>query len=260
MFLMQARFEGSLMTSLAELRAIEEERIASERAAVHAEVESRKRAIADAEHRARAEAEAQLAAARAEEIRIAREREQAEREARMHVEAVEATERARLAAALEQERTVQELDLRRQEVAKKRPTWMIAVTIGAVLAAGALTWFGIDRYEQSQAALAEKDKADREAKAAREDAEASRVRLASLEGDLAVLDQKVSAAMDQVIAATDAATRLEAKRNLDKLRAEEAELKRKRDAEAARIAKKKRGEKIEISEECKKNALARGCM
>lgn len=247
------------MTSLAELRAIEEERIAAERAAVIAEVEARKRAIARAAEQAAAEAEARIAAAREEELRVARERERAEREARMHVEAVEAAERARLAAALEQERTAQELDLRRQEVAKKRPTWMIAVTLGAVLAAGALTWFGIDRYEQSQQALAQKDEADRQAKAAREEAEAARVRLAALEGDLQVLDSKVGAAIDQVVAAGNAAARLEAKANLEKLRREEAELKRKRDAEAARLAKIKRGEKIQISEECQRNALAKGC-
>ncbi len=257
---MQARFEGSLMTSLAELRAIEEERIAQERAAVLAEVVARQQALEDAERRARAEGEAKIAAVRNEEIRIAREREQAERAARLHVESVEATERARLAAALEQERMVQELDLRRQETARKRPTWMVAVTIGAVIAAGALTWFGVDRYQQSQQAIAEKDKADAEAKRAKEDAEVSRVKLAALQGELAELDAKIGKAIDQVIAATNADQREIARQNLQRLREEEAVIKRKKWEEDERIRKKKRNERVEITDECKKNALAKGCM
>lgn len=248
------------MTSLAELRAIEQERIEAERAAVIAETAAHAQALADAEQRTRAEAEAKLAAVRNEEIRIAREREQAERAARMQVEATEASERARLAAALEQERMVQELDLRRQEVANKRPTWMVAVTVVAVIAAGGLTWFGIDRYEQSQQAITEKDKADAEAKQAKEEAETSRVKLAALEGELADLDAKIGKAIDQVIAATNADQREIAHKNLQRLREEEAAIKQNRWEEDERIRKKKRKERVEISEECKKNALAKGCM
>src|SRR3954469_16021543 len=167
------RFEGSLMTSLAELRAIEHERIASERAAVVAEAEARTRAAADAAAREQAAAEAKVAAERAEAIRIAKEREDAERAARMHVEAAEAAERARLAAALEQERTAQEMELRRAEIAQKRPRWMVAVTISAVLAAGALTWFGFDRYAQAQQAQASEQAAlDAKNQAEKEKAEA----------------------------------------------------------------------------------------
>lgn len=248
------------MTSLAELRAIEEERIAQERAAVMAEVVARKQALDDAERRARTEDEAKIAAVRNEELRIAREREQAERAARMQVESVEASERARLAAALEQERMVQELDLRRQEVAKKRPTWMVAVTIGAVIAAGALTWFGVDRYEQSQQAIAEKDKADAETKLAKAETEEAQTRLAAMEGDLRDIDTKVGKAIDQVIAADGAEQREAARKNLERLRQEEADLKRRHDDEEERLRKKKRGEGFHITEECKKNALAKGCM
>ena len=46
----------------------------------------------------------------------------------MRVESAEAAERARQQAALEQSRMQQEMDLRRAEVAKKRPTWMLVVT------------------------------------------------------------------------------------------------------------------------------------
>jgi hypothetical protein len=254
------RFEGSLMTSLAELRAIEHERIASEQAAIVAEAEARTRAAADAAQREVAAAEAKLAAERAEAIRIAKEREDAERAARMHVEAAEATERARLQAALEHERSAQEMELRRAVIAKQRPKWMVAVTIGAVLAAGALTWFGIDRYEQAQKAQA----AEQAALDAKEQAEKEKLvateRLASLQAELEDLDKKVGAAIDQVVAATTAAERQAARDNLERLRKQEAELKAKRDAAAAAAAHKIRVGPVHISDACKKNALAKECM
>lgn len=248
------------MTSLAELREIEQERIASERAAIAAEALGQKRALIEAEQRAKDAAEAKLLAERTEEIRIAREREQAERAARMQVEAVEATERARLAAALEQERTVQELDLRRQEVAKKRPTWMVAVTIGAVLLAGALTWFGIDRYQQAEAANVQETLAKKEADDARRERDLAIERMDQMNGQLAELSKRVDEAIEQVIIADGVAARAAAKQNLDRLRTKEAEIKRQRDLEAARIAKIKRNIKVEISDACKKSALAKDCM
>ena len=248
------------MTSLAELREIEQERIASERAAITAEVEGRKRALLEAEQRAKDAAEAKVIAERNEEIRIAREREQAERQARMHVEAVEAAERARLAAALDQERTAQELDLRRQEVAKKRPTWMVAVTISAVLAAGALTWFGIGRLQQAEAANEQERIALAQADAARHDRDEAIEHMNRMDGQLAELSKRVDKAMDQVLAADSAAARLAAKNEVVRIRAQEAEIKRQRDIEAVRIAKIKRIEVVNISENCKKNALAKECM
>ena len=248
------------MTSLAELRAIEQERVAAERAAVVAEADARRRPIEEAEAKVKADAEAKVAAERAEAIRIAKEREDAERAARMHVEAAEAAERARLQAALEQERMAQEIELRRAEVAKKRPTWMVAVTIGAVLAAGGLTWFGFERYREAQQAQVEKEKADAEARKARQEMEEAQAQLAALQGELADLDKKVDAGINQVIAATTAAERQAAKENLQRLRKQEAELQAKRDAAAAALARKKRLEKVIISDECKRNSLAKGCM
>jgi hypothetical protein len=257
---MQPRFEGSLMTSLAELRAIEEERIAAERAAITAEVEGRKRALIEAEQRAKDAAEAKLAAERAEEIRIAREREHAERQARMHVEAVEAAERARLAAALEQERTAQELDLRRQEVAKKRPTWMVAVTIGAVLAAGALTWFGLGRLQQAEAANEQERIALQQADAARRERDEAVAKMNEMDGELALLSQRVDKAMDQVLAAGTAAARLAAKNEVDRIRRQEAELQARRAAAKKALEDRIRKGGHHTSKACLDNPLAPECM
>lgn len=248
------------MTSLAELRAIEQERVAAERAAVVAEADARRRAIEDAEARIKAEAEAKVAAERAEAIRIAKEREDAERAARMQVEAVEAAERARLQAALEQERMAQEIDLRKAEVAKKRPTWMVAVTIGAVLAAGALTWFGFDRYRQAQEAQVSEEQARRAKEVADKEAGEARAQMAEMQQQLAELDKKVAAGIEQVVAATTAAERKAAKDNLEKLRREQVELQARRDAAERERLRRERLKGKHFDKDCLNQAISKDCM
>jgi hypothetical protein len=247
----QQRFEGSLMTSLAELRAIEEERIASERAAIVAEADAKRRAIEDATRRAEEASRAAAAAVRAEELRIAREREQAEREARMHVEAAEASERARLAAALEADRAQQEMELRRAEVAKKRPTWMVAVTIGAVVMAGALTWFGIERYNAAREADRVAAVARSEADQAKKDADEAKADLERMGAQLAELDGKVSAAVARIADADNAEARAKAKREFDQLR---------KDQEALEAARRERQRKLDEIERKKQHHMSDDCL
>ena len=92
-----------------------------------------------------------------EESRVA-----AEREARMRVESTEATERQRHQAAIEQQRLQQEMELRRAEVAKKRPTWMLAVTGLAVVGAVVLAYVGVTAYHSSQEDKAKAEQARRD--------------------------------------------------------------------------------------------------
>jgi len=120
--------ENSVLFSLRELRQIEENRVAEEEQAARSAEEARQAAQAAAERRRREEEEAKVRAERDAQLAIETARENAEREARMRVESAEATERQRQQAALEQQRLQQEMELRRAEVAKKRPTWMLAVT------------------------------------------------------------------------------------------------------------------------------------
>src|SRR5262249_42633942 len=145
----EARFEPSVLASLHELKAIEEQRIADERAVVERaradELEARRAA-----EQARVDAEeARLRAERDERIRIEEARVAAEREARLRVEAHEASERARHQAELDHHRLEQEMELRRAEVAKKRPTWMLAVTGLAVCGGIALAVFAYERAQQA---------------------------------------------------------------------------------------------------------------
>lgn len=203
------------MTSLHELRAIEQQRIADERAAI----EKRRAAEAEAARaaeQARLEAEAARAQAEREELlRIEQARADAEREARLRVEAAEAAERARLAAQLEQERVQQELELRRAEVAKKRPTWMVAVTAIALAAGIGFAVFAVDRMHEAEVAQDGKAQADRAMAQARADAAAAMAKLDEMKRTLDDLDAKVTDAQHALAVARDAAERKRAQALLD---------------------------------------------
>src|ERR1043165_6694562 len=143
--------ENSVLFSLRELRQIEENRVQEEAHAVKSAEEARIRAKEEAERRKREEEEAKIQAERDHQRQIEEARVAAEREARMRVEAGEAAERQRHQAALEQSRLQQEMELRRAEVAKKRPTWMLAVTGIALVGAVGLIFFAVNRMRESEA-------------------------------------------------------------------------------------------------------------
>src|SRR5262245_40732498 len=137
------RIESSILTSLSELREIEQQRIADEHAAIERERAAEREARRAAEQ-ARSDAEAaRIGAGRDERLRIEQARVDAEREARLRVEASDAAERTRYQAALEQRRLEEEMQLRRAEILQKRPRWMVAVTALAVVAAVGLGWLAI---------------------------------------------------------------------------------------------------------------------
>jgi len=203
------------MTSLHELRAIEQQRIADERAAVDRAREAEAAAATAAEQARIAAEAARDRAEREDRLRIEQARADAEREARMRVQAAEASERARHAAQLEQDRLAQEIELRRAEVAKKRPTWMVAVT-GVALAAGiAFAWFAVDRMHQADAAVAAKNRADADVAQAKADAAAAVAKLDAMQHDLDVLDGKVKDAQHALDVARTEAERKQAQALLD---------------------------------------------
>lgn len=137
-------YEGSLLASLEELKKIEADRIAEEAASIARAAEEKRLAHEAAVLRAREEAEAKVQAEH--EARLAQERARlaAEREARMELEAAQAAERARAAVELETARAYAETQLARDEALRKRPRWMIAVTLGAVVVAGAAALFAMN--------------------------------------------------------------------------------------------------------------------
>ena len=201
------RVESSIITSLSELRAIEQQRIADERTAIEreraAEIEAKRateQAVRDAEERKLREEREAL-------VRIEQARVDAEREARMRVQAAEAAERARFTATLEQQRMQEELELRRQEVAKKRPTWMLAVTGLAMVAAVGLGFYAYQRNQDQQRAEASEQAAIRQKQIAVEEAQRAKQELDRLAKQMEEQDARIAKAQELLLAAQTQADR-----------------------------------------------------
>jgi colicin import membrane protein len=252
--------ENSVLFSLRELRQIEENRVQEEEAAARSAEEARRAAQEAAERRRREEEEAKVRAERDAQLAIEQARENAEREARMKVEAHEAAERQRHQGALEQQRLQQEMELRRAEVAKKRPTWMLAVTliaaIGVVIAIVLIVKFQSSSDQAAENERIARAEADKAIKAAQE----AQALVDRLQRDLSDMDKKVSAAVDGVVTAQNDADRASAKAKLQELNRQKYEME-KRIAEAkAAAARAERLKGAKVSKECQDNPLAKGCM
>ncbi|HEY5936894.1 MAG TPA: hypothetical protein VIU61_19730 [Kofleriaceae bacterium] len=253
---MQAvRFEGSLLSSLSELKAIEEQRIAEERAARDHEAAARVAAIEAAEQQRIAAEAARVEAERTAQLALERARYEAEREARIRVETAEAAERARYQAQLQAQRQAEELAIAREKVARQRPTWMLAVTALAVVAAGVMVWFTLQWHQASARANEARAISEEESRVAREDAKKSKQALLALEASVAQLDGEIATAL---VAAEKARTKAEAEAAAKRV----ADLERRKAAARAAIAKERhdqwlrdRGGPIKVDDRCKGNPL-----
>lgn len=233
--------ESSVLFSLRELQRIERSRVEEEAAA-----DARRRAAAASERR-RAEEEARREEgerARRADALAAHEREMASmrlREERIRIQEAEALARADLQAQLEAHRLEQEMEIRRVEASRKRPTWLV-ITVGfAVVAAGIAI-----------AIMVQKSNAEAVAQHARRDAEARqhqmaeevngfRKQLRELEQEQADLKAQQDEAKRQLAAANTQAAR-------DQIAARQAELDaraadvRRRQAAAQAVIEKRRSE------------------
>jgi len=255
---MQApRFEGSLLASLSELKAIEQQRVADERAQVLRAEAIRIQDLADTERRGREAEEARVRADHDAKLAVERMRLEGEREARLRVEAAELAERARQRMALEEARSAQELELRRAEVAKQRPTWMLAVTGCAVVLAGVLVWFTLGAKGASDEAEQARIAADRRAEIAKRQADDSRLALEGVERDVKDLDGKVAAAIKRLELAKDKAAIDAANRDLKKLAEDRAAAARRVEAARIEAARRLREEGHHMSGDCLNNSLCR---
>ncbi len=130
--------QESVVASLHELRAIEQQRIADEiaaRAAHDAACEARR--VAE-QARLDADARAVRDAALAEAARIEHEAAAARRADELAIACAEAAERARAQAELDAERMAEEMRVRREQVARTRPRALIAVIAALVIGGAAL--------------------------------------------------------------------------------------------------------------------------
>lgn len=251
--------ENSVLFALRDLRQIEENRVEEEQLAVRTAEEARRRAQEEEERRRREEEEARIRAERDHHARIEEARVSAEREARMRVEAAESAERARQQAALEQQRLQQEMELRRAEVAKKRPTWMLVVTGIAVVGAVALIWFAVQKMDESNTSKQKELQAQKVAEEAKKNSEEAAAAVAKLQNDFFELSKSLESAQHAVDTAQGDADRAAANAKLAQLKRERLEMEQRiADARAkAELAKRRAG--VKVRQECLDNALAKGC-
>jgi len=130
--------QESVVASLHELRAIEQQRIADELAARAAQDAAREAARRADEARLAAEARAVRDAVLAEAARREADAEAVRRAAEVAIACAEATARARAEAELHAERMAEEMRIRREQVARTRPIGLLAVITALVLAGAAL--------------------------------------------------------------------------------------------------------------------------
>ena len=251
--------ENSVLFSLRELRTIEESRVQEEETAVRNADEARSRAQAAEDQRRRNEEDGRIQAERDHHRSIEEAKASAEREARMRVESAEAAERAREQAAFEQQRLAQEMELRRADIAKKRPTWMLVVTGFAIVAAIGLIFFAIQRKNDAD----EADKQAEIAKKAKDEAVAAaqeaKDRLVKLEKDLDEIQEKVGKAVNDLSVAQNDADRQAARGKLAEAQKEQYEMKQRVATAKAAAERAERNKGVHISDECKNNPLAKGC-
>jgi DNA repair exonuclease SbcCD ATPase subunit len=251
------RIEGSVLTSLSELRAIERQRLADEIAAVEAAVQAKRRERELAERTAREAEAARVAAER--EARVAAEiaRADAERQAQLQRDAIEAAERARHLIALEERRFGEEMALQREIARRQRPRWMIAVTGLAVIAAIGLGWFSVEQGRVAAAARAARENAIAAQTQAQRDARDARATAEVLAHSFDDLQHKVATAIQQVSdSQREAAARDAADRELAFQRSQAELKKQQRQLEQAREDAKRKGG-VQISDECLHNAVCR---
>ena len=244
----QENRENSVLFSLRELRDIEQNRIQDEEdARTQAEEAEQMRLQAE---RQRAEAERQRL--EDEERQRVEEIERQRREEQFRLEEAERRARIEAEAAIEQQRLEQEMALRRQEISKKRPTWLLGVAgVLFLCIIGGGVW-GYQTYQEREKAAADKVAAER-------DAEESRQRQLALEAEIAELSKQIEDAQQKLAAATTEEARAAARAELDNLR---NEANRKRDARKRNPRKRGRdnakpgtGRQIQISDKCRKNPL-----
>ncbi len=245
--------ENSVLFSLRELQQIEEERVTEEESAATEAEEQRIRAQMEAERSARETEEARVKAERdAEQARLDAHNQQIRGE-EMRLQEAETRARIEAQTQIEQQRLEQEMELRRHEVSKKRPTGLIAVAVVLVFVVGGLGWWAYGKVQEGK----EKDRI-----AAAEKAQ--------YEADLREYDRKVTAIQGQrneAVAALEQAT-TDAERDAAKaqLAAARRKLKaleagRKKPGKAGKRSKKRKKPKgtIKLSEECMNDPNSPNC-
>jgi flagellar basal body-associated protein FliL len=166
------------------------------------------------------------------------------REDQVRVQEAEARARAEHQAQLEAHRLQQEMEIRRQEVQKKWPVWLVvAVGIFAVVTAGAIIFMVQSSREadesaaKERAAQIEKEKAEAVAKQKEQETAELKAQVDGLIAAINDLDNQMKESERQLAAATTQADR-------DKVAARQAEIRRQQRVAKERLDKVKAGVKL----------------
>ena len=249
----QENRENSVLFSLRELRDLEHTRVQEEEDTRKRTEAERIQAQQDAERRILEEEEARRRAIEEEERQRQEMIERQRREEEMRLEEADRRARIEAEALLEQQRLVQEAELRRREIEKKRPTWLVALTVGLVLAVGGVGVWGYQTYQERQVIAEQKRQKDIES-------EEQRMQLEKLQAEIAALNSEIEETKEAVAAAQSEEERRKAQQKLDNLRD------RKSQAAAARSRRGGGGKKdkdepksraIKLDPKCLENPL--GC-
>lgn len=247
--------ENSVLFSLRELQKIEEDRVSEEEAATRAAEEAKIRAQMEAERAKREAEEAERRRIEDEERRKVEEAERLRREEQMRLQEAETRARIQAQAAIEQQRVQQELEIRRVEASKKRPTTLIAIAGVLVVLVGLLIYWVVQKQAAEEKArkeaAAKAEEADKERKAKEEEAERRRKaeeRAKKQEKLLAELQTEMTAAQNAFDKAQNDADRRKARDRLNKLKGRYEKIRQWR-------IKKKQNEGFKVSDDCKNNPL-----
>ncbi len=256
---LSTRQEHSVVQSLAMLRQLEVERVQEEaaaRSALAAAVQAKQVAAAQAlaaAAQASVDAEAaQRHAAQQAELARAVQLRQAE-------QAAFAAEAARQAEQLANHRVRLELELACSLAAKKRPRWMMAAAIVAMLGVSGTVAFALDRTARADAAATAQLQADAQRSDANAQRKAQYAKVGEFETRLGDTQSKLDAALAGIAAADAHAAQAAQQQKIAAQRQAAA-------AEQARINKakadawhKERNTTVEITDYCKTHALAQKC-
>ena len=249
--------ENSVLFSLRELRQIEESRVQEEVNAQRSAEEARIRAAQEQE-RSRREAEEARVRAIEEAERMQREAEEARlREERIRMQEAETQARIRAQAELEQQRLAAEMHLKAQEVAKTRPTWLLAIA-GILVVAIGVTGFVLYKRNKDANSLAAKNEQQRRENEELEKLQKENARiLAELISKSNEQDQELSAAKTALNNAQSAADLKAAQARVAAAEARQAEAKAALSRKQAEMRETERKRKVTLSDACRNNPL--GC-
>ncbi len=246
--------ESSVLFSLRELQQIEEERVSEEEEAARRAEEERIRNKMEAERRAREEEEARMRAEQDAERMAQEARDRQQREEALRLQEAETRARIEAQQALEAQRLHHEMEARKIEASKKRPTALIATAVALVVLVAGLGYWAYNKAQEKehadQVAKMELEQKERERKALEEENK-------KLAAQMAEFDRKIDEAMELIKMAKTDAERAAAQRRLDDLRAQKAAAKKRGGSSSKKP--KKPDNTVRLSPECIANPLSPAC-